>query len=121
MKLKQALTDHVFVRRVDPDKEIHYTHRGSDLIILPKPKEKDVHEGIVHAVGPGWVDKFNVFHPTTVKVGDRVLFTGEATTEVEVEGVKMLEMHEGFIILVLESEPDDGPVKRFQAAQAAAE
>ncbi|MDR3624662.1 MAG: co-chaperone GroES [Chlamydiales bacterium] len=52
-------------------------------IILPESAQEKPKEGEVVAVGPGKSDDEGKFNPTTLKVGDRVLFTAYAGTEVK--------------------------------------
>lgn len=52
-------------------------------ILLPDTAQEKPKEGIVLAVGPGKVDENGVRSTLTVKVGDRVLFSSYAGTEVK--------------------------------------
>lgn len=51
-------------------------------IILPDTAQEKPKEGEVIAVGPGHRDDEGTLHPLTVKVGDRILFSSYAGTEV---------------------------------------
>lgn len=101
----RVLGDKVIVKEVDPAEKI-------GRIILPESVrariKKDDRLGIVHKVGPGWVDGRGVLHPTTVKPGDKVIFTGQGTREMPFEEGTFLGMHEGLIMLALE---DDDPAE----------
>lgn len=60
-------------------------------VFLPETASKDrPHEGKVLAVGPGRVDSNGKRVPMEVKVGNTVLFSEYAGTEIEVEGKKHL-------------------------------
>ncbi|MCC5831926.1 MAG: co-chaperone GroES [Chlamydiales bacterium] len=52
-------------------------------IILPDTAQEKPKEGEILAVGPGMRDEEGTLHPLTVKVGDRVLFSSFAGTEVK--------------------------------------
>lgn len=92
----RALHDHVIVER----------ESAHDLFEIVGHKE---HRGIVVAVGPG---KYRAdpetgrewFCPMTLKVGDRVLFSHRAGMEQEIEGRKLLVMHEADILCALDDD-----------------
>jgi len=92
----KALQDHVIVER----------ESAHSVFEIVGHKE---HRGIVVAVGPG---KYRSdpetgrdwFCPMTVNAGDRVLFSHRAGMEQEIEGRKLLVMHEADILCVLEDE-----------------
>lgn len=63
-------------------------------IILPDTAQEKPKEGEVVAVGPGARDEEGNLHPLTVKVGDRVLFSSYAGTE-----IKDPDAEEEFLIL----------------------
>lgn len=52
-------------------------------ILLPDSAQEKPKEGEVLAVGPGKLNDKGVVEPLSVKVGDRVLFTSYAGTEVK--------------------------------------
>ena len=68
---------------------------ASGIIIPDTAKEKPV-QGTVVAVGAGKKDE-----PTTVKVGDKVLYGKYAGTEITVEGKELLIMRESDIYAIL--------------------
>jgi chaperonin GroES len=68
-----------------------------------RQKEKPV-EGEVLAVGPGARDETGVLRPLDVKVGDRVLFTKWAGTEVLINGGDRLILKESDILGVIEDD-----------------
>ncbi len=55
-------------------------------IILPDSAQEKPKEGEVIAVGPGKMDKGGKLQPLEVAVGDKVLFSSYAGTEVKNEG-----------------------------------
>jgi chaperonin GroES len=63
-------------------------------IILPDTAQEKPKEGEIVAVGPGARDEEGNLHPLTVKVGDRVLFSSYAGTE-----IKDPDAEEEFLIL----------------------
>jgi chaperonin GroES len=52
-------------------------------ILLPDTAQEKPKEGTVIAAGPGKLDEQGTLNPTNVKVGDRVLFSSYAGTEVK--------------------------------------
>ncbi len=68
---------------------------ASGIIIPDTAKEKPV-QGTVVAVGAGKKDE-----PTTVKVGDKVLYGKYAGTEITIDGKELLIMRESDIYAVL--------------------
>ena len=94
----RPLGDRVVVRRIKEDQK---TPGG--IIIPDTVKEKPV-EGEVLAVGPGARDETGVLRPLDVKVGDRVLFTKWAGTEVLINGGDRLILKESDILGVIEDD-----------------
>lgn len=56
-------------------------------ILLPDTAQEKPKEGEVVAVGPGQLDEEGQITPLTVKVGDQVLFSSYAGTEIKDEEV----------------------------------
>jgi chaperonin GroES len=71
------------------------TQTASGIIIPDTAKEKP-QRGTVVAVGPGKKDE-----PTTVKVGDQVLYGKYAGTEISVEGKDYLIMRESDLYAIV--------------------
>lgn len=65
-------------------------------IIIPDTAKEKPQRGIVVAVGPGKTDE-----PTTVKVGDSVLYGKYSGTELQLEGKDYMIMRESDILAVL--------------------
>jgi len=65
-------------------------------IIIPDTAKEKPQRGTVLAVGPGKKDE-----PTTVKVGDKVLYGKYSGTELTVDGDEFLIMRESDILAVL--------------------
>lgn len=70
-------------------------------IVLPDTAKEKPQEGKVTAVGNGaWKDGERI--PLEVKVGDRVLFSKYAGTEVKYDGKELLIMRESDILAILD-------------------
>jgi chaperonin GroES len=82
MNLK-PLADRVLVQPAEAEEKT-----ASGIFIPDTAKEKPM-RGTVVAVGPGKKDE-----PTTVKVGDTVLYGKYSGTEIQVEGIDYLMMKE---------------------------
>lgn len=78
MKTIKPLNDRILVKRSK-----RQTSKGG--IILPDSAQEKPKEGEVIAVGPGKRNDEGILTPMTIKVGDRVLFTSYAGTEVKSE------------------------------------
>ncbi len=76
MEKIKPLNNRVLVKRFKAQ-----TSKGG--IILPDTAQEKPKEGEVIAIGPGARDEDGTVHPLTVKVGDRVLFTSYAGTEIK--------------------------------------
>ena len=72
-------------------------------IVLPDTANKEKpQEGEVIAVGPGKMSEEGKVIPMHVKVGQKVLFSKYAPTEVEVEGEEYLILREDDVLAILE-------------------
>lgn len=76
MEKIKPLNNRVLVKRAKAQ-----TTKGG--IILPDTAQEKPKEGTIVAVGPGARDEEGTVHPLTVKIGDRVLFSSYAGTEVK--------------------------------------
>ena len=65
-------------------------------IIIPDTAKEKPQRGVVVAVGPGKKDE-----PTTVKVGDNVLYGKYSGTELNIEGADYLIMRESDILAIV--------------------
>lgn len=65
-------------------------------IIIPDTAKEKPQKGTVVAVGPGKKDE-----PTTVKVGDTVLYGKYAGTELKLEGTEYLIMRESDLFAII--------------------
>lgn len=91
----RPLGDRVVLKRVEAEE----TTKGG--IILTSSTQEKPQEAEVVAVGPGAIcDGKNV--PMQVKVGERVLFSKYAGTEVKVDGVEYIVVKENEILAVLD-------------------
>jgi chaperonin GroES len=95
MKIR-PLQDRVIVKRVEEEEK---TKGG---IIIPDSAKEKPAEGKVIAVGKGKVGEDGKLQPLDVKVGDRILFSKYAGTEVKVDGEENLIMREDDILGVIE-------------------
>ena len=95
MKLR-PLGDKVVVKRVEAEE------RTSGGIVLPDTAKEKPQRGKVVAVGAGKLLDNGQRSTPTVKVGDQVLFTSYAGTEVKVGGEELLVMDESDIMAILD-------------------
>ena len=65
-------------------------------IIIPDIAKEKPQKGLVVAAGPGKKDE-----PVTVKVGDTILYSKYAGTEISVEGSKYLIMRESDVLAIV--------------------
>jgi chaperonin GroES len=89
--------DRVVVKRVEPKK----VSEGG--IIIPDSAQEKMAEGEIVSIGYGKGQDDGSIRPMDVKVGDRVLFSKFAGTDVIVEGKDLLLLREEDIFGVLES------------------
>ena len=95
MKVK-PMNDRVLVVRVEEERQ---TKGG---IIIPDTAKEKPMEGKVIAAGSGKRDEKGSRVPLDIKVGDRVLFSKYAGTEIKIEGIEHLFMREDDILGVIE-------------------
>ena len=86
----KPLADRVVVKAAEAE-----TKTASGIIIPDTAKEKP-QRGTVVAVGPGKKDE-----PTTVKVGDNVLYGKYSGTEITLDGQEYLIMRESDILAIV--------------------
>ncbi|MDI3257729.1 MAG: co-chaperone GroES [Kyrpidia sp.] len=91
----KPLADRVVIRPVEKEEK---TASG---IVLPETAKEKPQEGEVIAVGPGRIEEGRRIE-LEVKVGDRVIFSKYAGTEVKYDGVEYLILRESDILAVLE-------------------
>ncbi|NLM20342.1 MAG: co-chaperone GroES [Peptococcaceae bacterium] len=94
MKLK-PLADRVIVKAL-PTEE-----RTKSGIIMPDTAKEKPQEGEVMAVGPGKVEKGQRV-PMEVKVGDKVIYSKYAGTEIKYDGEEYLILRESDIQAIIE-------------------
>jgi chaperonin GroES len=95
MKIK-PLNDRLLVQRTEEEA------KSAGGIIIPDTAKEKPQKGNVIAVGPGKVDDNGRRTPPDVKVGDRILFTKYAGTEVKIDGIEHLFMREDDVLGILE-------------------
>ena len=86
----KPLEDRIVIKSLEAEQTT-----ASGLVIPDTAKEKP-HRGTVLAVGPGKKDE-----PTTVKVGDTVLYGKYSGTEIQIEGKDCLIMKESDILAIV--------------------
>jgi chaperonin GroES len=95
MKIK-PMNDRVLVLRVEEEQ------KTSGGIIIPDTAKEKPQEGKVIAVGSGKVGEDGKRVAPEVKVGDRILFSKYAGTDINVDGIEHVFMKEDDILGVLE-------------------
>ncbi|MCD6082189.1 co-chaperone GroES [candidate division WOR-3 bacterium] len=96
MKIK-PLGARVVVKRMEME-----TRTKAGIVIPDTAKEKPS-VGEVLAVGPGKRNEKGEYQPLDVKVGDKIIFSKYAGTEIELEGEEYLILQEDEILGILES------------------
>jgi len=91
----RPLHDRVIVKRTEEEEK---TKGG---IIIPDTAKEKPAEGKVIAVGEGRIKKDGTKIPLDIKVGDRILFSKYAGTEVKIDGEEHLMMREDDILAVV--------------------
>lgn len=94
MNLK-PLADRVIIKAIQAEEK---TKSG---IIMPDTAKEKPQEGEIIAVGPGRVEKGDRI-PMEVKVGDRVIYSKYAGTEVKYDGIEYLILRESDIQAIIE-------------------
>src|SRR3990167_677873 len=91
----RPLQDRILVKRLDEEAK---TKGG---IIIPDTAKEKPQEGEVIAIGNGKVLESGKVQPLDVKVGDRILFSKYAGSEVKIEGEEYTFMREDDILGVI--------------------
>ena len=91
----RPLGDRVLVQRAEAEEK---TAGG---ILLPESAKDKPKEGLILAIGDGKVLDSGERQKLTVKVGDRVLFSSYAGTEVKISGEEYLIMSENDVLAVI--------------------
>ncbi len=95
MKIR-PLNDRILVKRLEEEEK---TKGG---IIIPDTAKERPQEGEVIAVGNGRVLEDGKRIPLEVKVGDRIIFSKYAGTEVKIEGEEHLIIREDDVLGIIE-------------------
>jgi len=99
MKTKiRPLGDRLLVRRLDEEKE----QRTSGGIIIPDTAKEKPMEGEVVAAGPGRKLEDGTVQKLEVKVGDRILMSKYAGTDVKIDGVEYVILREDDVLGIIE-------------------
>ncbi len=93
--------DRIVVRRKT---EAEMTKGG---IIIPETAQEKPHEGVVVAVGSGYVLESGAVRPMAIKPGDRVLFGKYAGNDITVDGQQLTIMREEEVMAILRSKEAD--------------
>ncbi|MCD8351745.1 MAG: co-chaperone GroES [Planctomycetaceae bacterium] len=91
----KPLADKILVKRLEAEE---VTKGG---IVLPDSAKEKPKEGRVVEVGPGKVMEDGKRSQMQVKVGDRILFTSYAGTEIKVDGEEFLIMSQDDILAIV--------------------
>ena len=91
----RPLADRVVIERAVKEE----TSKGG--IVLPDRAQKDLFRGKIVEVGPGARNESGDVIPMALEVGDDVLYTMYAGTEVEYNGVQVLIMRESDVLAVI--------------------
>jgi chaperonin GroES len=91
-----CIRDQILVLPVDKDEMT-----DSGILFVPSTAQERQSEGIVIAAGRGRMDANNIFVPTEVEAGDRVLFGKYAGTEIVLRGKTCRLMREEEILGVI--------------------
>jgi chaperonin GroES len=92
----RPLQDRVIVQRLEEEEK---TKGG---IIIPDTAKEKPMEGKIIAVGKGKIRDDGKLSPLDIKVGEKVLFSKYAGTEIKIEGEEYLIMREDDILGVIE-------------------
>jgi len=115
-KRLKPLGDRIIVKRAEAEKTSRGTH-GSPIIIPDSALEK-MSEGVIIRIGQGKTQEDGYVRPLDVAVGQTVLFSKHAGTDVKVNGEELLILHEEDLFGVLEEYDDEE--KEAPAADATA-
>lgn len=91
----KPLADRILVEPIEKD-----TVSPAGIIIPDTAKEKP-QEGKVLAIGPGALGDNGQRNPLEVKVGDRILFSKYAGTEIKQDGKQLYIMRETEVLAIL--------------------
>ncbi len=92
----RPINDRILVLREDEE------GKTTGGIIIPDSAKEKPQRGEVVAVGPGKVGEDGKRIPLEVKVGQRILFSKYAGTEIEVAGVEQVFMQEDDVLSIIE-------------------
>ena len=94
MKIK-PLGERLLVKQMDPEE------KSKGGIILPDTAKEKPKEGKVEAVGQGKTLDDGKIQPLSVKVGDHILFSSYAGTEVKIDDEEYLIMKEEDVLAII--------------------
>lgn len=92
----KPMSDRLLVQRTEEEA------KSAGGIIIPDTAKEKPQKGKVIAVGPGKVGDDGRRTPPDVNVGDSILFSKYAGTEIKIDGVEHLFMREDDVLGILE-------------------
>lgn len=92
----KPMNDRLLVQRTEEEA------KSAGGVIIPDTAKEKPQKGKVIAVGPGKVGDDGRRTPPDVKVGDSILFSKYAGTEIKIDGVEHLFMREDDVLGILE-------------------
>lgn len=93
-----ALHNHVVIKQ-DENQEQKY----GNIVVADLGKEKPL-QGTIVEIGPGRATETGAFVPTTLKVGDVVVFPSFGGNKVTIDDVEYIIMKESDLLITLEKE-----------------
>lgn len=100
MKKLEPVEDYVFAKREIPPDE-----RDNGGILLLKDKYEKPNIATVVAIGPGKKNRKDVFIPTELQVGDKIVILNNGITAVSFEGQDLIMLREEDVLGIYEPQP----------------
>ena len=94
----RPLHDRILIR-----KRVEKEERSAGGIIIPDTAKEKPQEGEVMAIGNGKRTDDGTVHKIDVKVGDRILFSKYAGSEIKLEGEEVLILREDEVLGVIQA------------------
>lgn len=94
----QPINDRVLIQRSE------FSKQTAGGLFIPDSVGEAPNEGTVVGVGPGSKTKKGKIQPTSVKVGNKVLFSKYSGNEIKIDGQEFIILRENEILGVLETE-----------------
>ena len=100
MKIRPLL-DNIVIKPFEGEQQVNG-------LFIPDTAQEKPQEGVVIAIGPGNYSSRGERLELDVSEGDKVLYGKYSGTTVEVNGEKLLILHQNDILAILESEEENG-------------